>query len=258
MAQHAHLDPAPFFLPGGAVNAVDATGVLLVHGFTGSPTEMRLVGDFLHAAGLTVSAPQLSGHGSTVENLNQVKWTDWAGCVEQAYRELAAQCRRVFVAGLSLGSLLTANLAADHPELPGAILYSPATWVQSRLLPLTPVARHFLKTRRKRGVSDLVDPAADAQLWCYDEDPVPAAAEVYALQRRVRRRLPSLKPPLLIVYSTGDRAIAPGSAQRTYDLAGSADKQLVKIEQSGHVITVDRQWRFVAEQTLNWIKNHDR
>ncbi len=252
MAQHAHLDPAPFFLPGGP------TGVLLVHGFTGSPTEMRLVGDFFHAAGLTVSAPQLPGHGSCVENMNKVKWTDWVGRVEQAYGELAGRCRHAFVAGLSLGSLLTMNLAANHPELPGAILYSPATWVQNNLLPLAPVARHFLKTRRKRGVSDLVDPTADAQLWCYEEEPVPAAAELYALQRRVRRRLPTLVPPLLIVYSTGDGAIHASSAQRTYDLAGSADKQLVKIEQSGHVITVDRQWRFVAEQTLNWINNHDR
>jgi carboxylesterase len=252
MAQHAHLDPAPFFLPGGP------TGVLLVHGFTGAPTEMRRVGDYLHAAGLTVSALLLPGHGSVIENMNRVKWTDWAEHLEQAYRELAARCQRTFVAGLSLGSLLTIHFAASHPELQGAILYSPATWVQDRLLPLAPLARHFIKVRHKSGKSDLADPEADAQIWCYEGQPVLAAAELYALQLRVRRLLPSLKPPLLIVYSTGDGAIHSDSAQRTYDLAGSSDKQIIKIEQSGHVITVDRQWRFVAEHTLNWIKNHDR
>lgn len=252
MAQHAHLDPAPFCLPGGP------TGILLVHGFTGSPTEMRRVGDYLHAAGLTVAGPQLPGHGSTIEHLNQVKWLDWAEHVERAHQELQAKCERTFVAGLSLGSLLVMNFAAAHPELPGAILYSPATWIQDQLLPLAPVVRHFIKVRMKSGKSDLVDPEADEQLWCYDGHPVPAAAELYALQRRVRRLLPTLKPPLLIVYSTGDGAIHRSSAQRTYDLAGSSDKRILTLEQSGHVITVDRQWRFVAEQTLNWIKTHDR
>jgi carboxylesterase len=68
--------------------------------------------------------------------------------------------------------------------------------------------------------------------------------------------LPSVVAPLLIVYSTGDRAIDPTSARRTYESAGSRDKQIIQIEESGHVITVDRQWRFVAEQTLSWVRQH--
>jgi carboxylesterase len=252
MAQHAHLDPAPFFLPGGD------TGVLLVHGFTGSPPEMRPVGDFLNAAGLTVSGLCLPGHGTVIEDMNKVLWTDWANHLELAYLELLRRCRHAFVAGLSLGSLLTINFAAAHPELPGAILYSPATWVQSRLLPLTPLARYFVKVRPPTGgPSDLVDSEAEKAIWSYPGDPVPAAAQLYALQRRVRRVLPNLEPPLLIIYSTGDASIDPASAQRTYELAGSVDKQIIKLDQCGHVITVDRQWRFVAEQTLKWIKTHD-
>lgn len=250
MAQHAHLNPGPFFLDGGP------TGILLVHGFTGSPPEMRLVAEALHSAGLTVLAPLLPGHGTMVEDMNRVRWTDWAECVEQAYRKLGDHCHKVFAAGISLGSLLTMNLAAEHPELAGAILYSPATHVQNPLLPLAPVARHFVKLQPVSGASDLVDPEADSRLWCYDKHPVPAAAELYALQRRVRRLLPTLQPPLLIVYSTGDHAIHPTSAQRTYDRAGSRDKQIIEIEQSGHAITVDRQWRCVAEQTLAWVKQH--
>ncbi len=188
--------------------------------------------------------------------MNKVRWTDWAECVEKAYGELRVRCERVFVGGLSLGSLLTINLAAAHPELAGAVLYSPATYIQNRLLPLTPVARHFVKLQPVSAESDLVDPEADGRLWCYDRRPVGAAAELHALQRRVRRLLPSLQPPLLILYSAGDRAIHPSSAQRTYDLAGSRDKRMIRIEESGHAITVDRQWRYVAEQTLAWVKQH--
>ena len=155
-----------------------------------------------------------------------------------------------------MGSLLTLYLAAHHPELPGAIAYSPATWIQDSLLPLSTVARHVIKSRAKSGDTDLFDPEAAEQLWCYDAQPVPAAAELYALVRRVRKSLPQVVSPLLIIYSTGDRAIHPTSAERTYALAGSKDKRIIKLEESGHVITVDRQWRSVASETLAWVKKH--
>jgi carboxylesterase len=155
-----------------------------------------------------------------------------------------------------MGSLLTLYLAAHHPELHGAIAYSPATWIQEPLLPLSTVARYFIKARARSGDTDLVDPEAEARLWCYDARPVPAASELYALIRQVRQSLPQIVAPLLIVYSAGDRAIHPTSAERTFALAGSNDKSIIKLDQSGHVITVDRQWRFVADQTLAWVKKH--
>lgn len=250
MAQYAHLDPSPFYLNGGS------TGILLIHGFTGSPPEMRRVGDYFHAAGLTVSAPLLPGHGASVEEMNRCKWTDWVDHVERAYQELRTRCERVFVAGLSLGSLLTLYLAAHHPDLAGAIAYSPATWIQDSLLPFSTIARYLVKTRPKGKDTDLVDPEAEKQVWCYDSHPVPAASQLYALMRKVRGLLPQLTPPLLIVYSVGDGAIHPTSAQRTYARAGSKDKQILKLEQSGHGITVDREWQRVAELTLSWVKQH--
>jgi carboxylesterase len=251
MAAPAHLDPSPFYLPGGP------TGILLIHGFTGAPPEMRLVGDYFHRAGLTVSAPLLPGHGSTIEDMNHCKWTDWVDHVERTYQQLRAQCERVFVAGLSMGSLLTLYLAAHHPNLSGAIAYSPATWVADSRLPFSTAARYVVKSRAKGTDTDLVDPEAEKLLWCYDRQPVPAASQLYALILRVRKLLPQLTPPLLVVYSAGDRAIHPASAERTVALAGSKDKRIIKLEESGHVITVDRQWRFVADQTLAWVEQHD-
>lgn len=250
MAQPAQLDPSPFDLPGGP------TGILLLHGFTGAPPEMRLVGDYFHRAGFTVSAPLLPGHGRTVAEMNRCKWTDWTAHVEQSYRALRALCERVFVAGLSMGSLLALHLAAQHPDLPGVIAYSPATWVADNLLPAATVARYVVKTRPKGGDTDLVDPDALAQLWCYDVRPVAAASQLHTLMRRVRQLLPRLVPPLLIAYSAGDRAIHPTSAERTFALAGSQDKKIIKLAESGHVITVDRQWRFVADETLAWVVQH--
>lgn len=251
MTQHAHLDPAPFFLEGGS------PGVLLIHGYTGSPTEMRWIGDYLHARGMTVAGPLLPGHGTAPEAMNRCRWTDWTGHVEQALADLQARCGRVFVAGLSMGSLLTLYLALRHPDLPGAIVYSPAVWVRGWLIYATPVAKYFISIRSKPGDSDLVDPQADQQLWCYDVDPVHATAEVLRLMLYVRWRLPRITCPSLVMYSTGDQAIHPQSANRTYQRLGARDKELVTLTQSGHCITVDSQWSLVAEKTYAFIRAHD-
>jgi carboxylesterase len=237
MTRHAHLDPSAFHLEGGA------TGVLLIHGFTGSAVEMRLVGDYLHQRGLTVSAPLLPGHGTSVEQMNRCRWRDWTDHVDRALADLRSHCQTVFVAGLSMGSLLTLYLAAQH-DLPGAILYSPAVKPANRLLVLAPLLKHAIPSVAKSGESD------------YTENPAYAAHELLKLIRRVRRLLPRVTCPLLIIHSTGDETIAPDSAQVTYSRAGSPDKELVTLHNSGHVITVDSEWQTVAERTYAFIQAH--
>ncbi|MCX6028468.1 MAG: alpha/beta fold hydrolase [Chloroflexi bacterium] len=250
MTQHAHLDPAPFLLDGGPI------GVLLIHGFTGAPPEMRLVGDYLHARGLTVAAPLLPGHGTTPADLNRCRWTDWTAAVEAALAALRSRCPTVFVGGLSMGSLLTLYLAGQHPDLPGVIAYSPATWVADRRIALTPLARYFVATLPVSAESDLADPQAELRFWCYDVQPVAAAAELLTLMRQVRRLLPQVTCPLLVVYSPRDAAIHPASGRRTFERAGSPDKRLVRLERSGHGITADIEWETVAEQTYRFIRAH--
>lgn len=250
MAQHTHLDPSAFFLEGGP------TGVLLIHGYTGSPPEMRWIGDTLHARGCTVSGPLLPGHGTTPEDINRRRWTDWTSHVEQALAELRARCQRVFVGGLSMGSLLTLYLAAQHPDLSGIIAYSPAVWVADPLIYAVPIGKHFQPLRPKAPGSDLVDPKADLQLWSYTMDPLRATHELLKLMLRVRRLLPRITCPALVIYSTGDSVIHPQSAARTYQRLRSADKQLITLETSGHCITVDQHWEFVAARTLDFIQSH--
>jgi len=250
MTQHTHLDPSPFFLDGGP------TGVLLIHGFTGAPPEMRLVGDYLHARGLTVSGPLLPGHGTSPADMNRCKWTDWTAHAAHALAELQSHCRTVFVGGLSVGAVSTKKLAARHPELAGALAYAPALWTADRKIYLSPLMKYLLPVRPVSSESDLVDPQADLRLWCYAETPVFAAHELLKLLMQVRRLLPQVTCPLLVLHSTGDRSIHPDSARLTYERAGAGDKQLVTIERSGHAITVDTQWEFVADTTYRFITAH--
>jgi carboxylesterase len=251
MTRHPHIDPSPFTLDGGPV------GVLLVHGFTGSPPEMRAVGDFLHRRGLTVSAPLLPGHGTTVEEMNRCKWTDWTAHAEEAWTALQARCATVFVGGLSMGSLLALYMAATHPELAGAILYSPALLVAERLLYLTPILKYLIPARPKASNDDgdLTDPEARLRSWSYEENPVSAAHELLKLIRRVRRLLPQVTCPLLIVHSTLDCSIHPKSVQYTYERVGSADKKVLTLHNSGHNLLVDSEREFVAEETYRFISD---
>ncbi len=250
MTRHPHLDPSAFVLEGGPV------GVLLIHGFTGSPPEMRRIGEYLHQRGLTVSAPLLPGHGTSVDDMNRSKWTEWTDCVEGALAELRARNDTVFVGGLSMGSVLTLYLAARHSDLPGVVLYSPATWVADRRLYLAPVIKHLMPKQAKSPDTDLTDPEADRWLWSYEDNPTVAAHEFLKLLRWVRRALPKVTCPILIIHSTLDRAIAANSARLTYERVGSQDKDLVTLHNSGHCLTVDSEWESVAAKTHEFIHAH--
>ena len=249
MTQQPHLDPIPFFLHGGPV------GVLLIHGFTSSPPEMRRVGDYLHRRGLTVSGPLLPGHGTTVEDLNQTRWTEWTRHVGGALAELQARCETVFVGGLSMGAVLTLYLAAHHPDLPGVVAYAPATLVSDWRMSLVPVLK-YVKRQVPKGESDMHDAEAKSYVWSYDDWPMAALHELQKLTREVKRLLPQVTPPLLVICSSGDETVHPDSAQYTYDHAGSADKELVTLHGCGHVLTVDNEWEAVAERTYEFIERY--
>lgn len=254
MTRRPHLDPSSFDLPGGPL------GVLLIHGYTGSPPEMRLLGEYLHSRGMTVSAPLLPGHGTSVDDMNRSRWRDWTRCVEQALADLRSRCELVFVGGLSMGTLLTLYLAEQHADLPGAMLYSPALKVAERRLALAPLAKYFVRSLPKgaNADQDLTSPTAAQHLWSYEENPIAAAAELLALRRQVQRRLQAVACPLLIVHSTLDPAIRPDSAQAVYDGVSTpaAHKMLLTLHNSGHVLLVDSEWEFVAEQTARFIYAH--
>lgn len=249
MPQYAWLDPSPFELPGGS------TGCLLIHGFTGSPVEMRPMGDYLAARGLTVVAPLLPGHGTTPEDLMRTTWQDWYGHVEGSFAALQARCEKVFVVGFSLGALLALHLAAHH-EMAGVAALSPALLVRDWRMRLTPLLRHVIKAMPKDldpQHSDLTDKDACLGFWSYDVYPVPGACQVYLLQKVVRAELARIRTPVLIIYATRDMSIHPQSGPTLYKEIGSADKEQLVLHNSGHGLVLDVERETVFEKTYSWI-----
>jgi carboxylesterase len=235
-------------------------GVLLIHGFTGAPTEVRLLGEYLNARGMTVAAPLLPGHGTSVEDMNRRRWQEWTACVEEALADLRSRCSPVFVGGLSMGSLLTLYLAAQHPDLPGAMVYAPALKIADRRLAMTHVMKYFIRSIPKGGsyYQDFTSPTAVEHVWSYDANPVAAGAELDSLRRTVQRMLPQVVCPLLIVHSTLDPTIRMDSAEAIRDGVSTtpADVALLTLHNSGHNLLVDSEWEFVAGQTARFIFAH--
>lgn len=250
MSQPATITPGPFFLAGGPL------GVLLIHGFTGAPPEMRRLGDYLNGEGLTVSAPLLPGHGTTIADCNGARWQQWAAHVEGALADLRARCPTVFVGGLSMGGVLALHLAAQHPDLAGALLYAPAIQVSDGWGRwVAPLLKHVVRTFPK-GKDDWADPDARALLWSYDRYPVAAAHQFFRLSAHVRRSLPRVTVPLLIVTSKGDRTVPPAAGDLIARGVATQDITRLALERSGHVLTLDAEWQLVAEKTGEFIRAH--
>lgn len=237
-------DPNPFFFEGGP------TGCLLIHGFSGSPPEMRPMGEYLAAQGLTVLGVRLAGHGTTPEDMARTGWRDWVASAEEGLRQLTGQCSQVFVAGLSMGGLITLHLAVHHrPD--GIIAMSTPAYIADWRFRFIPLIWPFIPWITPAIESDLTDPEAESRFFAYSRLPTRCIASLGQLLRLVRRELAQVRVPALIMQGACDHHIPPDSAQIIFDSLGTTDKEIVWWPDSGHAITIDR------EQEAVWARAHE-
>nr|MBC7244466.1 alpha/beta fold hydrolase [Chloroflexota bacterium] len=239
----------PFFFPGGSV------GCLLIHGGTGSPPEMRPMGEYLAAKGLTVLGVRLAGHGTSPEDLARTSWHNLVASAEEGLYRLQDQCTCVFVAGLSVGGLLTLYLAARHP-IAGAIVMAAPAYLSDWRLKLLPIIKHFVKWHHSSGELDLTDPNAKDRVFFYRRVPLVFGEQVNHLLREARASLGQVKVPVLIMQGRCDRTIPADSAQIIFDSLGTDDKEIVWWSNSGHAITVDSEREAVWARAYSFITAH--
>jgi carboxylesterase len=243
MIHNPHLDGDTFLWEGNSV------GVLLSHGYTASTAEVRLLGRFLHEQGYTVAGPLLPGHMTTPQDMNRCRWQDWTAAFEEAYQQIATRCERVFVGGESMGALLTLYLTSQHPEVAGMLVYAPALRIASPFQALVaPVLAPFVPHVRKKRIEV-------AERWQgYSVNPVPALVQMLRLQREVRRRLPGIRQPLLLVQGRLDLDIDLRGVDMIYQEIGSTQKELHWLEHTGHLVILDRELEQVSELTQSFIE----
>jgi len=243
--KNAHLEGEAFYWEGGPV------GVLLSHGFTATSAEVRLLAGYLRERGYTVAGPLLPGHGTTVEEMNRCRWQDWVRDVEQAYQELARRCQKVVVGGESMGSLLALYLAAEHPEAAAVLAYAPAVhaanWLTRAFAYLmAPIVPYRVPSPGPKSVVD--------ERWKgYPVQPIPAATQLFRLQKEVRQRLSLIHQPVLIVQGRLDRSIFPDCPEIVMGQIHSEIKKVHWMDKSEHCVILDQEWEKVAEITAKFL-----
>lgn len=246
----------PFDLDGD-----DDVGVVLVHGFTGTPFEVGYLGRALAKDRYTVSAPRLPGHGTSLDDLDRTRWEDWAAAVEKATDRLAARCQKVALVGQSLGGLLALYTASRRPDqiarvaslaaplwLDGLGKYA-ARWTAPRG-PL-----RFVRRLPKLGGSDVRDPAVKAENPCYPAIPTRALAQLVTFMRVVDGVLPLIAQPTLVIHAKQDHTAPVACAKHIVDrLPRTTHAQLRLLEESYHLIAVDVERDIVATDVAGFLQ----
>lgn len=233
----------PYFMPGGEV------GCLLLHGFTGTPFEMRELGEFLAEKGYSVLAPRLFAHATRVQDMVRARWKDWVASAEDGYHLLRGICSRVIVMGLSMGGALSLYLSSYLP-ISGVVAMSTPHVIPNRLAnrfrPLLPTLSLFWRYHRK-GSSDWRDLEAEALHIDYDRYPVRGGPEVDDLLSAMRTGLTQLHMPVLLIFSKGDLTVTAEHAHAIHQAIPAQDKQLLWVQNSGHVVCRDAERQVIFE-----------
>jgi carboxylesterase len=242
----------PAVLPGAEPFAADGgpVGVLVLHGFTGSPYSVRPWAEHLAAAGLTVRAPRLPGHGTTWQDLNRTGWQDWYAAAEAAFAELSARCSQAFVTGLSMGACLALRLAQTQgAKVAGVVVVNPSLAPDTRLFLLAPVLKHVLPYMP--GIGDDIKKPSSGE-GGYKQVPVRAAATLPAMWRTTTAGLPLVTAPVLVFRSTVDHVVGPASM--TVLRAGLPGAEVRPLAESYHVATLDNDAPEIFAGTLAFIE----
>lgn len=248
----------PFFFPG------NRTGVLLIHGFTGTPKEMRWMGEYLHEQGYTCLGIRLAGHATTPNDMIRSRWTDWTASVEDGYHLLRGMTDRIFLVGLSMGGVLSL-LMSTRLDVAGIVAMSTPYQLPRDEKDYSPEFIEFYsrfvkfmpKSNEVPGES-WFDKEAFKSHISYPQNPIRPIAEMKRLIRQMREALPQVTQPVLLIHSKNDRYVLPENVERLYDgLVNASDKTKAYVVEAGHVVTRDAARHQVFELARDFIRRFE-
>lgn len=241
----------PLFAEGSGPNG--RVGVLVSHGFGGSPRSVQELALRLVDAGYTVALPLLAGHGRTPEAMERSRWTDWTADAEQAYVWLRERTDEVFVSGLSMGGTLALWVAERHPEVAGLVTVNAAIRHPHeramRILGLIGLPRWTKAIGNDTKLAGVDERA-------YDRIPMRSARQLALLLADVRRKLAHVHCPALLFSSVVDHVVPPANQLEIYGAISSADKTLIELLDSCHVATMDNDKERIFAGILEFVPGH--
>ncbi|MEN6567008.1 MAG: alpha/beta fold hydrolase [Veillonellales bacterium] len=247
-------------LPGGE------QAVLLIHGLTGNPYEMKFLAEKLNKAGFTVSAPCLPGHNQTIEALKNTRWQNWYDRVRERYLGLKQSHHKVGIAGLCMGAVLALELSFEFKEIPAVSLMSTTLFYDgwtipwySFLIPLayyTPVKYIYsfserppygIKNDRLRKIVQ-----KNTATLVYDEVPGVVMDQNFRLISRVKKHMPCIRTPLLLIHANEDDTASVKNADYVQTHVGSTEIRKVLLQNSYHMVTIDNDRMLVAQENIDF------
>jgi carboxylesterase len=251
--------PLPL-LPGAEPFAADGSGpdgrigVVVSHGFTGTPASMRPWAEHLAAEGFSVRLPRLPGHGTRWQDLNRVAWTDWYGEVRHAYEQLEERCDLVFGCGLSMGGTLVTRLAEDLGDrIAGLVLVNPAFGTLRRDAAFAKYVAWALRSRPGIG-SDVKRPGVREP--GYDRTPLKGFVSLQRLWALCTADLAKVTAPVLFFHSTEDHVVDDLSGRLLHRGATATTVTEVPLHDSYHVATVDNDAETIFRGSVDFIRAH--
>ena len=235
----------PFRIEGNEV------GVLVSHGFTGTPQSVRPLGEALAGSGFTVAVPRLAGHGTSVRDMAKSTAEDWISSLEEDFAWLRERSDGIYLTGLSMGGTFALYMAAMHPEfVRGVLPINACVSLGNPDLARLTFDRNAPDTVPGVG-SDIK--ARGVEELAYKEIPVPAVREFMALMRVTDDLLPRVTVPAVVFQSLEDHVVPPENGPYIQERLGSTYKQLIRLENSYHVATLDNDADLIAERILRFI-----
>lgn len=234
-------------------------GALLLHGFAGTPPELRRLGEHLAANGYRCRGPAIAGHGSTPEALEATTRGDWARSAQEEFDALARACDEVMVAGQSMGGTLALHLAATDLRVTAVATLAAPVWLSGMATRAIPVARRVMRWYRPGTDIDLYDLEAIDELHSHGLRPMRAIHEFTSLLKEVRQELAAVRAPVLVLHGGRDRTISPANAAEIERrLVCSSDVRRLSFPRSGHGMSVDIDRDQINAAVLEWFDDHSR
>jgi carboxylesterase len=234
-------------------------GVVCIHGFTGTPYEVRYLGEQLARAGFHVHGPRLPGHGTTLDDLDATTWRDWVDAVEDAFDTMQLTCRRVVVVGQSLGGLLALQLAARRPAVVSVVSLAAPLWLDGLGRRVGTLAQRgtfdrvspWLRRVPKFSGSDVRDRRVRGENPCYGAIPLKALGELVRFMPLVDDVLPRVAQPALVMHAAQDHTAPVACAYRIAERTRA--RRLRILPRSYHLIAVDVERDIVARDVIEFV-----